>query len=89
MMSRRLQHAAATACGLLCIVPAALGYWQEECGGDPPGGWALPDKQPLDCALRKLGFAYGTKILGGGGRGAARLHRAFNLELCNVTQPAP
>ena len=92
-MPRHLQRAAAAACGLLlCISPTVLGYWQEECGGDPAGGWALPDKQPLDCALRSLGHAYGTKLIGGGARGArgaARLHRAFNLELCNVSQPAP
>ena len=35
-------------------LPATHGYWQQECGGDPPGGWALPAKKPLDCALRKL-----------------------------------
>ena len=46
---------------LQLLLPGAA-YWQEECGGDPAGGWALPDKRPLDCALRQLGLEYATKV---------------------------
>eukprot|EP00040_Diaphanoeca_grandis_P044659 m.13136 g.13136 ORF g.13136 m.13136 type:complete len:937 (+) comp9607_c0_seq1:64-2874(+) len=68
---------------LLC--GTSFGYWQEECGGDPPGGWALPDKKPLDCELRKLALEYAGKLLNN--RGLPQVHRALNLELCNVSAP--
>jgi hypothetical protein len=83
---RMLLSSAAALLLLLLPLPAAA-YWQEECGGDPPGGWALPDKKPLDCALRQLGLQYATKVLGG--RGLPAVHRALNLDLCNVTAPPP
>jgi hypothetical protein len=41
---------------LLLLPEPAAAYWQEECGGDPAGGWALPDKKPLDCTLWQLGL---------------------------------
>ena len=72
---------------LLLLPEPAAAYWQEECGGDPAGGWALPDKKPLDCALRQLGLEYATKVLGG--RGLPAVHRALNLDLCNVSAPPP
>ena len=72
------------ALALLQLEPAAA-YWQEECGGDPVGGWALPDKKPLDCALRELGLQYASKVLGG--RGLPAVHRALNLDICNVSAP--
>ena len=71
---------------LLVVLPSVTeAYWQEECGGDPVGGWALPTKKPLDCALRKMGIEYATKILGG--RGLPTIHKALNLDICNVTAP--
>eukprot|EP01043_Picozoa_sp_COSAG02_P057987 COSAG02_NODE_7136_length_3163_cov_1.512728_3_plen_408_part_01 len=71
---------------LLQQPPPAAAYWQEECGGDPVGGWALPDKKPLDCALRQLGLEYATKVLGG--RGLAAVHQALRLDICNVSAPS-
>jgi hypothetical protein len=71
--------------GLLQLPPPAAAYWQEECGGDPAGGWALPDKKPLDCALRQLGLEYATKVLGG--RGLGVVHQALHLDICNVSAP--
>ena len=70
---------------LLLLLPSIDAYWQEECGGDPAGGWALPTKKPLDCALRRIGMDYAAKILGG--RGLPTIHKALNLDICNVTAP--
>jgi hypothetical protein len=36
------------------LVACSVGYWQEECGGDPPEFFL--DDHALDCSLRSLGF---------------------------------
>eukprot|EP01079_Euglenida_sp_SAG-EU17-18_P010782 gene10782-9451_t len=74
------------------LIPAALGgvlcYWQEQCGGDPPGGWALPEHQEFDCGLRSVALEYAAKVLGPARR-IGTVHHALNLEACNASAPPP
>jgi hypothetical protein len=69
---------------VLLVVPAES-YWSEECKVQDPE-YALPDNKELDCSIRQVAFDHATKVLNG--RGTARVHKALNLQVCNVSLPA-